>query len=81
MTKKNLVQKKQYDVTNLKQQLNSKKAILQQNTQRLTQLEGKIKILRNKSTTSIFADYAKISTDLNQRKNEQKQIKKRIEKV
>jgi len=43
-------------------------------------MENQIKILRNKSGSSVFADFAKATEELNQKQNEQKQIKKRIEK-
>lgn len=49
--------------------------------ERLTELEGKIKILRNKGSTLVFAEFSKTHNELNQRKNDQKQIKKRIENV
>jgi hypothetical protein len=41
---------------------------LQESTERLTELEGKIKILRNKGSTSVFAEFTEVSRNLEQKR-------------
>lgn len=55
VTKKILIQKKEYEITHIKDQLLNRKNLLQDNTERLTEVEGKVKILRSKGSSTVFA--------------------------
>lgn len=81
MHKKHLIQKKEIQNSQLREQLLTRKNALKDNTQRLTEVEGKVKVLRNKTTNNIFNEFSEICKNLEQKKNEQKQMKKRIEKL
>ena len=81
ITKISLIQAKEFEQGSIQEQLNFKKNLLKQKTEKLSEVEGQIRILRNKGSSSVFSEFTKIANSLQEKKDEQKQIRARLQKV
>ena len=78
MNKSKLLEKKYFQMNDLKDTVEIKQNILQEQIERLTELEGQIKILRNTSSNRVHAEFHEIKKKLQAVDNEFTQKKKRV---